>query len=657
MSNESFQEMNHATLKLPKPTVGVKHPFNNPQNHDKLLMYLKARLRQGAERRDAELDRLVRIDKNVAGWMKLSEEDRKRLHKKDETGLPQATLINLPLSFVHLDDMMTYFAQTFSPTRGMFYHTGKPEEVGSAAQIVTIMNNHAIYAGYYRELLQGVYSLLKYNTGGFQVYWSQDQGPDLAIDADGKKSLVTKLRWQGNRMESIDKYNFLYDPHVHPTKIHCDGEFAATIKMKSYFWLQNAAANGAYYNCEDALTGATDSAITKYYRNPPQEAMMDQDQSTGGTRTDWRSILGGYRSGSMQGGFELAEIHIKLDPTDFGLVGGTAAQQNARSRYEMWRFTVLNDKYIIDATYMNNVHGYLPFFLGVLNDDLMGTSQKSNAEILQPLQDFASFLLNTHILGNRKNLWGHTYYDPSMFDLKSIPEGEVAARVPMKPEAQGRDIRTGLSTPSNAIDTKQTMGDLSGVIDIINQFFPTQSLPSQIANIDRAVDSQVAAVQQGANRRQQKSARLLDDSVFRNVRYAMYYNLIQYQPDGEDIQDFYSGKQVTIDLGALKNTDLPFIIGQGLKAIDRQAAAHALQQIIFALIQAPQAAQRIDLLGLMDYWTSMIDIDLDMTKFELAPPAAPAVPGQPAAGGAAITPVTSPQAVTAPIYSTNATGQ
>jgi hypothetical protein len=43
---------------------------------------------------------------------------------------------------------------------------------------------------------------------------------------------------------------------------------------------------------------------------------------------------------------------------------------------------------------------------------------------------------------------------------------------------------------------------------LVNQFFPTQSLPSQIASIDRAVDSQVAAVQQGANRRQQKAARL-----------------------------------------------------------------------------------------------------------------------------------------------------
>jgi hypothetical protein len=71
----------------------------------------------------------------------------------------------------------------------------------------------------------------------------------------------------------------------------------------------------------------------------------------------------------------------------------------------------------------------------------------------------------------------------------------------------------------------------------------------------------------------------------------MYYNILQYQPDSSEVTDFYTGKPVKIDLASLRNTDLPFIIGQGLKAIDRQAAAQMLQQVIFALIQAPQAAQ------------------------------------------------------------------
>jgi hypothetical protein len=129
----------------------------------------------------------------------------------------------------------------------------------------------------------------------------------------------------------------------------------------------------------------------------------------------------------------------------------------------------------------------------------------------------------------------------------------------------------------------------------------------------------------------------------------MYYNIIQYQKDKEQITDFYTNKPIEIDLEKLRQTDLPFIIGQGLKAIDRQAAASSLQQIIFALIQAPQASQGIDMLGLIDYWTSMIDIDIDMKQFQLQQQ--PAAEGTaPTPEGNAIAPATNPQAVTTPIY-------
>jgi hypothetical protein len=208
-----------------------------------------------------------------------------------------------------------------------------------------------------------------------------------------------------------------------------------------------------------------------------------------------------------------------------------------------------------------------------MNDDVMGAAQRSAAEILTPLQDFASFLVNTHVAGARKNLYGTTFFDPTMVDLDQIPQGEVAARVKVKPAAYGKDIRTYLYQMSASGDTNQTLQDLDGVMNLVNQFFPTQSLPSQIASIDRAVDSQVAAVQQGANRRQQKAARQIDDSIFRNVRFAMYYNIIQFATDNEQITDAFTGKTVTIDLSKLRSSNLPYIIGQGLKAIDRMAAA------------------------------------------------------------------------------------
>src|SRR3546814_5794947 len=95
-----------------------------------------------------------------------------------------------------------------------------------------------------------------------------------------------------------------------------------------------------------------------------------------------------------------------------------------------------------------------------------------------------------------------SYYNPSAVDYSVVPDGEVAARVPIKAQGFNKDIRTLVYHEAATLDTKQTLGDMQGVMDLTNQFFPTQSVPSQIAGIDRAISSQVAAVQQGVNRRQ-----------------------------------------------------------------------------------------------------------------------------------------------------------
>lgn len=660
MSNKPIR---HATLTFPKPEVHANHPFRNDANHQALLEYVQARLELGKSHRDSKISRYAQIDKDMAGWIRLDDEDRKRMREHERDGTPIAVKTNLPLTFIHIDDMMTYYAQTFAPNRGMFYHTAKPGETSQATQITTIMNNHAIYGGYYRQMLLSIFAILKYNLGGLHTYWATDYGPKLGQDPAGNTTVEDSVMWRGNKAEAIDMYNFLPDPSVHPTQLYKDGEFAAIAKIRSHYWLADRASKGVYFNCEEALRTDNGVGTADYYRHPPQEANLQADDSVSGTGggINWLSILSAGPVYTANSGFELVECYIKINPNDFGLIDGDRAAKAKRNRYEIWRITLLNNRTIIEAQYMNNVHGFLPFFMGLANDDVMGEYAKSTAETINPLQNFASFLLNTHILATRKNLWGTTYYDPTVIDMDKIPKGEVSARVPMNPAGYGKDIRNAIFHDDHILDTKQTLQDLQSTLQIIDQFFPTQSLPSQIAGIDRAVDSQVAAVQQGANRRQHKGARLLDDSMMRPMRFCMYYNIVQFQVDGEQIPDFY-GKPVTVNLSELRQTDLPFIIGQGLKAIDRQAASQLMQQVIFALIQNPQAAQQTDIMGLIDYWTSMMDIDVDMRQFQRQVPAAPAdsgVPGSesvagpetPGIPGGPVQPVTDPSAVTAPIYS------
>lgn len=637
-------------IELPtqKPQVHPKHPFKNPTTHEYLLQYLRVRLADGVAQRDSDIDRYVSIDKHVAGWMRLSETDRKRVIEQEQKGIPQALLVNLPLTFVHIDDMMTYYAATFAPNRGMFYVTAEPDESDVANDFVKIMNNHAIYSGYFRQVLGAIYNILKYNQGGLFGVWSSEQGPQIGQDDQGNPMLTSQTVWEGNRVESLDVYNTFHDPFVHPTKVYCDGEWGGRSKLISKYQLQLKASQGIYFNVEEALKMA-DYPNAKYYRHPPTEARMEEDQSTGsnGVRTNWVAYLSGIDQ-TLTSGYELTEVYIRLNPWQLNLVPRSSAN-SMRNQLELWRITLLNDTWIIEATAMTNMHGYIPLFFGTLNDDLMEKAAKSVAEILKPLQNFVSFLMNTHIAATRKNIWGLTVYDPTVMDLSAIPPGEVSAMIASKPMAAGKKIQDYIYQHNSTLETKQTMTDVESVFGIVNQFFPTQSLPSQIAGMDRAVTNQVSAVQQGANRRMQKGSRLIDDTLFRPLRVSMYYNIIQFQAQAK-IADFY-GKTTDIDLDKAKQTDLPYIIGQGLKAIDRMALAEAYQQIIFAMIQAPQTGQQFDIAAMIEQWGNMVDMDIVMKQFRIQQPQNLATEGAPGdATAAGITPATNPQNVTAPIY-------
>ena len=105
-----FERMTHATFTFPKPNqvFHPSHPLRNQKNHDRLLEYLQQRLLLGKNARDERLPRLGRIDRDVAGWiLRTDETEVERERKKTQTGQPIAMDQNLPVTFIHIDDMMT----------------------------------------------------------------------------------------------------------------------------------------------------------------------------------------------------------------------------------------------------------------------------------------------------------------------------------------------------------------------------------------------------------------------------------------------------------------------------------------------------------------------------------------------------------------------
>ncbi len=636
------ETLNTVVLTLPSPDVVRKepnvwtgHPFKHQVNHKTLLDYCLSRLDLGAVHRDERVVRYREIDKQVIAYLELTTEDQKRKDKRDQTGQQFATEVNLPLLHVHLTDMLTYFTGIFASPTGMYSMlSDDPRQQALGNALTSIMNQDAVHADHFKAVIRACAAALRYNVGGLMTEWKEELGNRLS-NVDGKRESISQKVWSGNTLIGVDMYNTLWDPRVtDPTEVQDRGEFCATIEPISFYELLKASQDGTYFNTE----GITDpSGLSRsdrrlastagrvYYRSPAREvAPQDTTSESGRGQQDWDFFFGGTASPTGTRGVELVHTYIWVNPIQMKLIQGTKENKEKRSRLELWRITLAEGTRIIETTHMNNIHEQLPLTLGNTNESSLGEAQKSPAEYLQPLQTFASFALNTHVAATRKNIWGLILYNPDAVDLTDLPEGEVSGRLPIKSAYRGKDLQNIIWEHKGVLDTKQTTGDIKLSMDLLQNFYPTVATPSQIAGIDRAIEDQVAAVVQGANRRLQMAAQLLDTGMFKNSRSQQYSNIIQYRQEKISYVDSTkgAGNVEQIDPLELQELNIDEVMGQGLKAINREAAVKKLNALVFALLNSQSAAE-YDMGAIISKVSQLDGIEVDLSVYRKPPPQQP----------------------------------
>ena len=609
----------------PEHAKHAAHPFNSKTNHEKLLDLLKRKLATGRKFRDASIRRYMYIDRQVAGWVENTTEEKKIRQRRRNTGKQIPNKLNIPLTMIHADDMVTYFLQMFAPVTGVFTMNGDQAELAAGKGLIKLMDQHATHAGYFREFHKTLFAAVKYNLTGIHGFWDNEVGNVVGRGEDGRVVKEQRTVWSGNRIEALDMYNTFFDPNVNPIDVYKHGEFAGFAKRKSRFYVERMTLAGRFNNTEKYFEdanpagdspGRTSDARASYYISPPAYAKLNQSFNSGSDETDWGEFFGVDDAALEDNAVELVTLYLWINPLDYGLVPGNQTNKANRNSKEIWRFTIANGDTIIETLWMHNIHEHIPMYFGIPVEDEMGASQKSLAEVIDPFQTFMTFLFNTHIAATRKNIWGITIYDPTMVALDTMPEGEVAGIFPSLPAARGRDVRSYIYKDNQRVDTNGAINDAGAVMDFVQQIMPTQARPNQVASIDRAVKSQVATVRQGANRRTHKVARMLDSQLMRPMRQGLYYNILQFQKDSVDI-----GSQ-TITAQALGELDLETLIGQGLKSLDREATAEDTKEILYAIMQNQAAIQEFDVPGLVNALSNLMDIELDLNQFRKQQPQA-----------------------------------
>lgn len=613
VNSESYNSMvPPAEIKLPEGG-GILDSMSSEQ-HERLLEYLKKRLQEGAAKRPERLIRYSRIDRLISTWQKLNPDDSKREQEEDNTGRNQALPMNLPILAAHLDDTVAFYAEVFSSHSRDFYVVPATDQTEGAKNLARQMNQDTKARKYYKELCSGLRALAKYNMGGFAVRYEQGGG-------------LGNLAEPGNRIEAIDMYNYVWDQSVtDASKISTEAEWAARITLKNKMWVQKGALKGTLQRVNRLLgqertkNNYTENKKASFYRNPPSHVglTIDGADSRTSSRTDqtvdWDSYGAGLvgDSGPEIKGYEVVEMYCWLNPAQFDLTTESSAPAD---QYSLWKFIIIDGCEVCAANQVESLpqtEPEIPHYLGFMTVDDMKEAQRSAMELLRPFQRFASFIMNVYVAGTRKNIWGIKGFDPAMFDISKIQQGDVAGWLMSKIE--GRDVRTGLMTLDSSTGVEKVPEMMNFVMGMIQQLFPSQALPNQIAGIDRAVKNQVAAVLQGVQRRLHMVCRIIDTDIMAPMRLQCYRNLAM------------NGSQA--EFTGLTEETVAKILGSGLNQLNREVVASEIKEIIYAVLQNPESASVFDLIKLFTYWSQLMDSPSDLGDFvkQQAPGTGVAVP-------------------------------
>lgn len=582
--------------------------------HAQLLEYLLGLLDSDTDRK-ARIQRYAYADKLVSTHQKLSPEDTKRKAKEMAEGKMQAISMNLPITTTYLEDTCSFFTEIYAPASGVYYSTPKdPETARGLRAMLEKLNEDSAAGDYYVELLNCVRSLLKYNIGGFISEWLADE---LEIDSPGQAIGM-------NCAQALDMYNLFWDPTiVDPRKLRLKGEWFAIAEIVNRKHLVDNELIGNYYGIvvgldEDMFNSGSRAPNVKYYRYPPVHANVAGEDSGSGElgqyAVDWDAYGASLTAGAITipNAYELITMYAWLNPNDYGLSAAGDGTPVADGYY-LWKFKILGGKRIVSATPAlmsddSTAMRSLPIYMSFMHNDDMKMATRSTGELILPFQRFISFLLNAHIEGARNAIYGLQVYDPSMVDMSKI-EGGVGMVGRVQSKVPGRDVRTGIHDIKGNYDTSNTMGQVANMSNLLKEYFPSQALPTQIAGMDRAVQSQVAEVKQGATRRMHMLVRALDSAIFNPMRFDQYRQNIAAGVPVEGITDKKAREA----------------LGSGLAQLTREVMESSVRNILQTMIGNPAFLEQYDVASIFAYWGSLLNVPVDVQAFKLQPNQNPAL--------------------------------
>ena len=515
------------------------------------------------------------------------------------------TSIVIPLSYAMIQTVVSFWVTLFTGGRPYFrIDPADKDSIGPARAQELLLNYQLDYIGFVPLLYTWLLDACRYGVGIVKNGWdvvrrnqtvrrSMDfPGPDgpIQIQIREQKSV---LEYEGNVPEVIDPFSWRPD-HRWPVSQFQRGNFCGESLYRSHFELLRQQGRGIYEHVED---------LPKYTAEHFRESSSDRDKVT--ETNKWFSL--DYKDDD--GLVLVEEIAVDIIPKTHKLSNSTEV--------ERWLFALANRAVVIRGEPFPYDHNDFTYATIESSPDLHALANPGLVEIMEPVHQHLTWLLNTVIENARKSLNDRLIVDPSMVNMKDLLNPSAGKAIRLTNEFWGIPGATQqavfqLQMTDVAAQNYKHMGFLIDLLQRVSA--ATETIQGQIEDEERTA-TEVSAAQQSGTSRLRTMARLFSSMGLVPMARQMVQNNMQLlsqeaylsvagglDQDYQAIGRAVSGKGVLISPDDIQG-QFHFPVSDASMPLDPVRFARTWVQVLQVSMQNEMLAQQIDLVGT---WKEMV---------------------------------------------------
>jgi hypothetical protein len=531
-------------------------------------------------------------EEEFAAYVPETDEDAIRKRKRD-AGVPQYTTLHIPYSYAIAMTAHTYYTSVFLARNPVLQVAGRHGESEMQVQAMEALLDYQLQVGgMVLPLFFWLFDPIKYGEGFIGLYWDEEhvrcrkrikrKKTFLGIQLDQEEVVDVVedvVGYAGHRAFNVRPQDAFPDPRVSVWNFQA-GEFFARYVELSHNELESGIRSGKFFH--DAKIVREDNSWNRGERDIGSSAVIELP-GRGEFYAESQEVPAFIRA---------YEFFIKVIPREWGLADS--------DKEEIWVIYLHAGNYqVFGAVPLGEYHGKFPFDVLIQEPEAYSTFARSMMEVMTPLNEAITWLINSHMYNVRSALNNMFAVDPSMVVMKDLENPEPGKLIRLKPAAYGRDIRTMLAQFS--------------VTDVTQGHVPNMHLLGDfMQRITGVTDNIMGMVNAGGRKTATEVRQSTTFGINRLKTTCEFFSILGFAPFTQKLIqgsqqhfDMQMKLKVVGDLAAFTPRFLEvdqaaiagffdFVPVDGSLPVDRFAQANLWQTIMAQMSKVPQVAAQYD---------------------------------------------------------------